>query len=176
MKTLKRNKLNNKQGMTLIELVVALALTTILITAMAAVFYPVIKVFNSQQTQANLKDIANQTIVVLKEEVRDAQKIKLSDSPISDMVCYYTMDGEIKTEDPLHEGLDNLLISGRYQDYGVRLSFNKKDSINNALDIIFTFYDVKTDEDKHIYNGSASSLNPNVNIDVSGNQYLCIKK
>ena len=177
----------NKKGMTLIELIIALALTVILIAAMAGVFYPVIKIFDSQKVQSNIKDIANQVITIFKEEIRDAQKITLSNSDESGMVCYYVVDGKVETNDPTNSMINAMPAIYLEDEYSVNLIFSAIDVTKRSINIELTVVNRETAAELKTYSGSASPLNPEAVFtdvapadpalpDVREASHLCIKK
>lgn len=62
-----------KKGMTLVELVVTIAIIGIIMVFVSTSFYPIFMNYGVQKTMSQNKDVANTTMVVIKNAIRDAK-------------------------------------------------------------------------------------------------------
>ena len=162
-----------KRGVTLIELVISMAIATILIGSIASAFFPVISIYNSQNKQSTVKDIANQIIFVLKEEIRDAKEILIKNSNDGEYVCYYTNGGKIKTNNIAKSKINSMPNALLEDKYKVKLSFTN--TTDKVIDITIKIKDTSTGNNIY-FTGYASPINNKATLTINGSNRLCIKK
>lgn len=85
-----------KGGFTLIELIVCLALMTIILGAIGNLFVPVLKNYYTINTDVEYQNVLSNISSSINEKIRylKASEVKLSDSCLNDYVCVQASDYE----------------------------------------------------------------------------------
>lgn len=120
----KSSQLNKQGGFTLIELVVAMAIATIVMAAVAGIFTITIKTYNNSTQQADAQNLAAMTARKIEQEVRVCANLNIYtnkvDSP-SGTEIYYD-----DTKQGIYIGSstsNSTYLAGTFDKYGCKLDF-----------------------------------------------------
>ncbi len=119
-----------KKGMTLVELIVTIAIIGIIMVFVATSFSPIFVNYGVQKTMSQNKDIANTSMVVIKNAIRDAKGYV---GPDDGNGCDATIFASQESKSIIFKNVDNGLPQNYYS--GVKeisLYFNAND---NNIDV-----------------------------------------
>lgn len=153
-----------KKGMTLVELIMAIAVLGIIMVFVATGMQPVLQSYGVQRKLNESKDIANNTLAVIKNEIRDAKGyVKTEVDPDLGCEVKITSGGSVIS----FTGSNQALPDSYYQGNTAKVSFSiSKEGIVN----------VTVNVNGYTATGAYSPYKPGVAKEGSNSGLLCIKK
>lgn len=161
--------MNSKRGLTLIEMVVAIAILGIVMLFFAPALTTTISSYGTQKKVAEAKDVANQYAAILKDAIHQAKSsvtVSSSSDKMEGYACYWADGSGLYLQ---QDGSDP--ASAPHTVFSAKTSFTMKvvpnsDSHSIGIEVVVDGYTLDL---------TVSSVNPEIEVTGSSGNTLCVK-
>lgn len=160
--------MKNKKGFTLVEIIIVMAIFTVIVGGVMTIFYPGFTLFGKESEITAAKNLANQTVSVLKNEIRSANNYIGSKCPVDIGEDYKKTVVSINQEGHiLFNGvLPDALPIDAYTDFHLTTNFsqgaNSASTLSSVVKIDVSVLSKTSNEIVYEISVLVSSVNPEV--------------